>query len=209
MIRAANPHVYVVGGRPRRADSPAAFRAFRQGRRLRGSISPAAVDSIASAIQTQEGWYPGSVAYRNNNPGNLRYVGQPGASAGAGGFADFDSYADGLSALKSQITLDATRGTDASGNPTTTISQLITSWAPPSENDTASYIASVTSQTGFDPDAPLGTLGAGSGVDLSTFTIPSLADELSGSFDVAGASIPAPLAIAAGVVGVVLVSRLF
>jgi hypothetical protein len=126
----------VLLSRPRRADGPAGFaRVF--GRRLRGSISPAAVNSLAQAIQQQEGYYPGSLAYTNNNPGNLVYAGQPGASPGAGGFASFPSYSAGYQALENQITLDATRGTDVNGNPTTTVSQLLTSWAPPSENDTA------------------------------------------------------------------------
>ena len=137
---------------------PAAFRAT--GIRLRGSIDPGVANAIASAIQTQEGYFPGSVAFQNNNPGNLVYAGQPGAAPGAGGFANFSSYAAGYQALVDQITLDATRGTDASGNPTTTISQLITSWAPPAENNTADYIAGVSSATGFDPDVPLSSLSA-------------------------------------------------
>jgi hypothetical protein len=177
---------------PRRADGPAAFgRVF--GARLRGSISPAAVNSLAQAIQQQEGYYPGSVAYRNNNPGNLVYAGQAGASPGVGGFAAFDSYADGYQALQNQITLDATRGTDVNGNPTGTVAQLLTSWAPPSENDTATYIANVSAATGYDPDAPLSSLDGGSaftavisspdfsgitstldtGVDLSSIGLPS------------------------------------
>jgi hypothetical protein len=36
-----------------------------------------------------------------------------------------------------------------------TISQLISRWAPPSENDTAAYIASVATRVGIDADAPL------------------------------------------------------
>lgn len=146
---------------PRRADPPEVFLRYFGRRQLRGSISPQAVDSIASAIQTQEGFYPGSLAYQNNNPGNLIYVGQAGASPGAGGFAKFPTYAAGRSALTDQITLDAVRGTDASGNPTTTVSQLINSWAPASDprNDPASYIASVATQTGFDPNASLSSLG--------------------------------------------------
>lgn len=147
---------------PRRADPPAAFGGYFGRRRLRGTISPAVVDSIASAIQTQEGFYPGSLAWQNNNPGNLIYVGQPGASPGAGGFAKFATYQDGRSALTNQITLDAVRGTDANGNPTTTVSQLINSWAPASDprNDPATYVTSVSLQTGFDPNAPLSSLGS-------------------------------------------------
>lgn len=183
MIRTiASPSIYVAGvmrGVPRRADPPAAFaRVFGQ-RRLRGSISPAAAAAIASAIQNQEGYYPGSLAYTNNNPGNLRYVGQAGATQGSGGFAQFPTYEAGYQALVSQINLDATRGTDAAGNPTTTVAQLISSWAPASDNnDTSAYISSVSSQTGFDPNAPLSSLGSPSGSSGdgsgSSFSFPSV-----------------------------------
>lgn len=89
MIRTGNPSVYVSGVlravTARRADGPLGFALFRQGR-LRGSaIDPSAVASLASAIQTQEGYYPGSLAYQNNTPGNLVYAGQAGATQGAGG----------------------------------------------------------------------------------------------------------------------------
>lgn len=160
VIRTAGFRIAGVGPvRPRRADSQAGFLLAFGRHRLHGSISPSAVSALASAIQTQEGYYPGSVAYRNNNPGNLVYAGQAGASPGVGGFASFPSYSLGYQALQNQIVLDATRGTDVTGNPTTTVSQLLTSWAPPGQNDTAAYIASVTSQTGYDPNAPLSTLG--------------------------------------------------
>src|SRR6185312_10063130 len=122
-------------------------------------IASDAVDSIAAAIQQVEGYFPGSLAYRNNNPGNLVYAGQPGASPGAGGFAQFSSYDAGLQAMKNQISLDVNRGTDVNGNPVNTLSDLITSWAPPAENDTANYIRTVAGQTGFDPNAPLSLLG--------------------------------------------------
>lgn len=168
MIRAAIPSAVAIA-RPRRADPPAAFLAFFGARRLRGSISPAAANSIAQAIQQQEGYYPGSVAYRNNNPGNLVYAGQAGATPGAGGFASFSSYDAGYQAMLNQIALDASRGTDASGNPTTTVSQLITSWAPPSENNTAAYVSNVSAATGFDPNASLSSLGTGS--SLPTFAV--------------------------------------
>lgn len=232
MIRAASPSVYVVGpllrGLPRRADSPLTFAAFFGRHRLRGSIDPSAVAALASAIQTQEGFYPGSLAYQNNNPGNLVYVGQPGASPGAGGFAKFATYAQGYQALQNQITLDTSRGTDVNGNPVTTVSQLITSWAPPSQNDTAAYIASVSAQTGYDPDAPLSSLGAPSqlvapvdappdqltpvvdssvsfpGFDLSSFENSTV--DLSA---VGLPSVPTPLLVGAGLVGLLALGKLF
>lgn len=202
MIRAA-----IISGarlsRPRRADGPRAIlRGLRV--RLRGSISPDAVNSIAQAFQTEEGYYPGSIAYQNNNPGNLVYAGQAGAVPGAGGFASFSSYSAGYQALEDQITLDATRGTDVNGNPTGTLSQLISSWAPPSENDTASYIAAVSQSTGFNPDAPLSTLGtsaAGSTVDAGVSFLDSTVD-----FSQVGILTPVPIywLVGAGLIGVAL-----
>jgi len=36
-----------------------------------------------------------------------------------------------------------------------TVTQIITRWAPPNENDTAAYIADVANQLGVDPNAAL------------------------------------------------------
>lgn len=230
MIRAGeNLHVLrgasAVFQMPRRADPPHAFALLarlRRGQlgRLRGSISPSAADSIASAIQTQEGYYPGSLAYRNNNPGNLVFAGQPGATPGAGGFAAFDSYADGRAALVNQIDLDATRGTDVNGNPTTTVAQLIASWAPPSQNDTATYVANVSASTGFDPNAPLESLGTT--LDASGFTPPDVSTSSAGldlsqltsaTVDLSAvglpSSTPALYAAVGGIAALALLSRLF
>jgi hypothetical protein len=229
MIRTATQQPVAVSW-PRRADSPAAFRAFFGARRLRGSISPTAANALGQAIQQQEGYYPGSLAYQNNNPGNLVYAGQAGATLGAGGFASFSSYDAGYQAMLNQITLDASRGTDASGNPTNTVAQLLTSWAPPSQNNTSAYIANVSAQTGFDPDAPLSSLSsstptysvdvygtgdatdttglltsdttAGDGLDLSSLT--------SGTVDLSSIGLSSSVPwwwLALGAVGLVALSR--
>lgn len=187
--------------RPRRADWP-------QGRRRLGQtgMNPLAVQSLAAAITQQEGFYPGSVSWNNNNPGNLVYAGQPGATPGTGGFAAFDTLADGEAALSGQINLDASRGTDVNGNPTVTLSQFIDSYAPASAgNDTASYIANVSAMTGYSPDAALLSLGdsgdSTSGTDDSGDAGLSLAD-LAGaaSVSLSGLSPTALIGIAAGVV---------
>jgi hypothetical protein len=203
---------------PRRADGPAAFVRIFGARRLRGSISPAAVAAIASAIQNQEGFFPGSVAYRNNNPGNLVYAGQPGASPGVGGFAAFDTLADGQAALQNQITLDAVRGTDVNGNPTTTVAQLLTSWAPPSENDTAAYIANVSASTGFDPNAPLSSLSVPTGSTMDYSADPTTTDSnlinfsaLDTPVDLSSVGLPATTPaweIGVAVLGLVVLARL-
>jgi hypothetical protein len=118
---------------------------------------------IAAAIQVQEGWNPSTLSFRNNNPGNLRYAGQAGAVQGAGGYAAFPTYDAGLNALVGQIQLDASRGTDAAGRPVVTVEDLISSWAPPNENDTPAYVASVVSQTGFAAGSVLNDLGSSAG----------------------------------------------
>ena len=76
------------------------------------------------------------LAYKNNNPGNLRYAGQRGASKGYGGFAYFENPYDGFNALKNQIKLDARRGL--------TVEQFVHKFAPPIENDTSLYLDQVT-----------------------------------------------------------------
>lgn len=50
---------------------------------------------LALAHQTHEGWFPGSMSYRNNNPGNLR--GKDGA------FQIFPSYQAGFTALQNDL----------------------------------------------------------------------------------------------------------
>lgn|SRR3990167_748793 len=47
---------------------------------------------LAKAHERHEGFYPGSIAYRQNNPGNLRGIG--------GKFRTFSTYSEGLAALK-------------------------------------------------------------------------------------------------------------
>ena len=88
----------------------------------------------------------------NNNPGNLVFAGQNGAVLGAGGFAKFPTYDAGVAAAQAQITLDLTRGTDITGRPTTTLSELIKSW---STTDQSTYISTVAANTGIDPNADL------------------------------------------------------
>jgi len=83
----------------------------------------------------------------NNNPGNLRYVGQAGASQGEGGFARFPTPEAGYQALISQIQLDASRGL--------TLEKFINKYAPPIENDTSLYLRQMVSAVGASPTTPL------------------------------------------------------
>jgi hypothetical protein len=84
---------------------------------------------------------------RNNNPGNLNFAGQAGASR-SGRFAAFGSMAEGIAALDDQLRLYASRGND-------TVRGIIGTYAPPGENDTGSYIAEVAKKLGVGADAHL------------------------------------------------------
>jgi len=80
------------------------------------------------------------LSIRNNNPGNLRMVGQPGAQEGEQGFAAFATPGQGLNALTRQVVLDTQeRGL--------TLAEFITKYAPPSENDTERYISFIERKT--------------------------------------------------------------
>lgn len=63
------------------------------------------LDKLALAHQRHEGWYKGSMSYRNNNPGNLRLK--------TGAFAVFPSYAAGLAALKYDLLCKITNSSSA------------------------------------------------------------------------------------------------
>ncbi|WP_427183526.1 hypothetical protein ACL598_16805 [Bordetella bronchialis] len=85
---------------------------------------------------------------RNNNPGNLTYVGQPGATledGPKGRFAKFETARAGLMALADQLRRYGARGLD-------TIREVVTTYAPASENDTGSYINQLAQFMGIDPD---------------------------------------------------------
>jgi hypothetical protein len=144
----------------------------RMTRYRRGRVSRALgdINTVAATIQQVEGYYPGSLAYRNNNPGNLMYVGQPGATQGANGLAVFSSYDAGYQALLNQINLDASRGE--------TISQFTAKYAPASAgNDPTSYANTIASAAGLSPSDPLSAALASSdgsaALDLSS-VFPSL-----------------------------------
>jgi hypothetical protein len=90
------------------------------------------------------------LSFVNNNPGNLKYVGQPGAEPGENGFARFLSPVAGVQALARQIALDASRGL--------TLYSFISKFAPPTENDTKKYIQQIANATSTTPSTPIGMI---------------------------------------------------
>jgi hypothetical protein len=81
------------------------------------------------------------IAFEHNNPGNLKFVGQPGATKGeaaddGGSWAKFASVDDGLTALRAQVEHDAEAGMS--------VRDFISKYAPPGSNDTETYIKQAT-----------------------------------------------------------------
>ena len=87
---------------------------------------------------------------RNNNPGNIRYDGTQwrGLRGDDGAYCIFDTPEHGIRAIAKILRTYQSKGVN-------TITKVIGRWAPPTENDTAAYIASVAGKTGIAPDAAL------------------------------------------------------
>lgn len=124
------------------------------------------IDDLATAIARFEGFFSaGSVAQRNNNPGNLRAgIGQTGTDAN--GYAIFPDAATGFAALQNQISLNISRGLnlntffagqrDSAGN---VIRGGYPGYAPAADaNSPAQYAATVAGWLGIDPNTPLSNI---------------------------------------------------
>ncbi|ATM85077.1 lytic transglycosylase [Yersinia frederiksenii] len=133
---------------------------------------PAVTDSANSAadwVKDKTGFDPRSVGrwfrgegapsdprgIRNNNPGNINYVGQDGATLErpGGRFAKFETAYDGLKAMARQLMRYFTGKT--TGKPLQTLTDIISTWAPGSENNTGAYIAQLSKMLNVHPDAVL------------------------------------------------------
>lgn len=93
--------------------------------------------------------------YRNNNPLNIRFNDYNDWKGKVlpntdGAFEQFVSMAYGYRAAIYQIKKYIERGKD-------TISEIISTWAPSNENNTAGYISTVCSITGYTPATVIDT----------------------------------------------------
>lgn len=93
------------------------------------------------------------LSVRNNNPGNMR-------DPSTGQFRRFDSWEEGQQAMANDLRVKIngqSRAMRANFGPnySPTLRNVIHTWSPPSENDTASYINTVSRCTGIDPDQVL------------------------------------------------------
>jgi len=90
-----------------------------------------------------------ALSIRNNNPGNLRYAEQPGATEDDAGFAVFPDPETGMNAMGRQIFKDTQERQLPLGS-------LIRKYAPPEDdNDTASYVNFITGKTGLPADSSI------------------------------------------------------
>jgi glucokinase len=90
-----------------------------------------------------------TLGYRLNNPGNLRdfgitWKGKIGAQAG---FCQFDTMENGVRACA--------RNVHTLWIKYKTIREIISTYAPPSENNTEAYIKAIVAATGVAEDAPI------------------------------------------------------
>lgn len=112
-----------------------------------------AVENIAdnwnaalSESSTSYGAFSNVRGIRNRNPGNLRAgVGQTGSE---GGYATFGSMVDGYKAMVTQLAMYRNAGL-------TNVESIIRKWAPPGENNTNAYVASVLASMRKDLGAGL------------------------------------------------------
>ena len=138
--------------------------AYSIGREImnQGQGSPDALPAVTNSaegaaewIKSKTGFDPRSVGRwmkgggnlpdRNNNPGNLRPVG--------GGFRSFNSAIEGWEAMRNQLMRYFTGKT--TGKTLKSITDIVSTWAPSSENDTGKYIGDISKWMGVAPDAAL------------------------------------------------------
>jgi hypothetical protein len=108
-------------------------------------------DQLAAIAGVSLGSDP-TLAVKNNNPGNMKAAG--------GGFQQFDTPKAGLDAMQHDLTMKVTGNSPVmrahyGDNYKPTLRNVISTWAPPSENSTENYINFVAKNSGIDPDQPL------------------------------------------------------
>lgn len=95
---------------------------------------------------------------RNNNPGNLTFIGQKGAEMEPGDsarFARFDSPKNGFEALKKDLLAKIKGKTSTRLGPDSTLEDLAHVYAPSSENDTEAWLTKVAATLGVEVDIKL------------------------------------------------------
>jgi hypothetical protein len=105
------------------------------------------MSKLAQLIASEEGFFKsGSLPQRQCNPGDLEHA--PGEShQGTGPVGSFATPALGWTALENQLQLDASRGW--------TLQQMVYTYAPPPQNNSAQYLAYLVQGLGCAADTPM------------------------------------------------------
>jgi hypothetical protein len=131
----------------------AVSQAFDQALRAARAAEEGAEEAVTTGVQYMSNLLPRGI--RNNNPGNIdRRIGvnwqgmSPDQSTDSR-FIVFSAPEWGIRAIARVLNTYAGRGLN-------TIEKVISTWAPPKENNTAAYIAAVSSATGIPPNVTIG-----------------------------------------------------
>jgi len=109
-------------------------------------------DRMAKAIMEFEGYFEGSVSYKNKNPGNLKNVGQAGAiGTDNQGHAIFGTFEDGYQALINQIRR-MFQGYGTIYQPSMSLYQVFSKYA---EGNSRQYAEFVAARLGVSPENTL------------------------------------------------------
>ncbi|HBM2815728.1 TPA: hypothetical protein LU109_003640, partial [Enterobacter hormaechei subsp. xiangfangensis] len=139
-ITAGAVNTEIVGGAN---DSMNAYRK-RQG----WSYNPIARTTLTNTSRNGKYASAGTLNLANNNFGNIRagdFAAARGGVKTSSGFAGFATPEEGIRAAGDLVLRYNAQGV-------TTLSQIVSKWAPPNENDTQSYIKRVGAQLGLGPN---------------------------------------------------------
>jgi hypothetical protein len=125
--------------------------------------APVDMGGATSRIGGALGGKGGSRAERNNNPGNIKDVGQFKGTAGykgkdKAGFAVFETPEQGTAAMHTQ--LQRYMDGKTTGKPLRSVAEIVGTWSPQADpqnaaESTANYTAYVAQKLGVDPTQPL------------------------------------------------------
>lgn len=93
------------------------------------------LEALHDAIQHREGWYPGSRANRNRNPGNLRDSAAVAHTSDMGGYCVFATVVLGSYALLEELRDKATGNNKHGIGPDSTLDDLMNVYAPAADRN--------------------------------------------------------------------------
>jgi hypothetical protein len=136
-------------------------------------------DYRTAGILNTDGSGTVNIGLANNNPGNLKCCDGNNWVGLVGNNGTFDTFSDTVYGLRA-LAVDLTSKIQRDG--LNTITAIISDYAPPSENDTAAYIASVVSDTGYTATQVLTADAATLANLIRAIVNHEIGDQLSGQY---------------------------